>query len=174
MKKNTSIPEITSALPDEFGVFLTTVRKLQFNEKPNYIMLRELFKKCFNDQKFLNDGLYDWTQIPNIRLPIPFPKQNTSHILKSRRRTPPDSVEILETRENAADNNKTLISITPSRKRKANQDSEVNKKVTSLTKTKTAQMILRPRKNRRSTTTTFATQEYDASHEVIEISDDDS
>jgi hypothetical protein len=170
MKKNTSITEITAALPEEFAIYLREVRSLKFGDTPKYQFLRDLFKKCFNDMKFQNDGLYDWSQIPTIRIPVP--TQTTP--LKTRKRSQPNSIELYDTRDSTE--NKTPI--TSTRKRKVSDKHELEIQIQKKPKTKSppkaaVHMTLRPRKNRRSTTT-FATLEYDQSHEVIEISDDDS
>jgi serine/threonine protein kinase len=52
IKKNIPINQITAALPDEFATYLAVVRKLDFHEKPNYILLRQLFRKCFHERRY--------------------------------------------------------------------------------------------------------------------------
>jgi len=161
MKKRVSITEITESLPDVFATYLTVVRKLQFAEKPNYTLLRELFKKCFNDMKFVPDGLYDWTQVPS-RLSIPY--STTQTITNHKKKSQPASIEIID-----EDNNKQVSSSRKKRKTMELQKTELTPQPKSARTSTT--ISLRPRKNRRSTTT-MATMDYEASHEVIEISDD--
>jgi len=77
LKKNTSVSEITSDLPPEFAKYLNAVRSLEFEEKPDYKILRGLFKKCYSDQNFPQDGLFDWSQTTN---PSPGnPKKRKNH-----------------------------------------------------------------------------------------------
>jgi len=108
MKKNTSVSEITSGLPAEFATFLNNVRNLQFQEKPDYKMLRGLFKKCYVDQTFLQDGVYDWSQptppshphdSPNQSQTEPSPPRSHKKIPKTYTNT--NSIEILEVKSNA-------------------------------------------------------------------------
>jgi len=162
MKKNATVGEITATLPDEFATFLTIVRKLQFSEKPNYAFLRQLFKKCFKDQKFIDDGHYDWSQIPSVRLPIAFPSQTISNH-KTRKRSTHNSIEIIDTKD--SQENKTPTS----RKRKLMEPPQPSE---SKQNTKPKSPNLRPLKNRPSLTTTMTTLDYELSPEVIEISDD--
>jgi len=71
IKRNIPISQITASLPDEIGTFLSIVRKLEFNEKPNYIQLRGLLQKCFYDRRFLPDGIYDWILNNKSQISIP-------------------------------------------------------------------------------------------------------
>jgi len=158
MKKRVSVSEITESLPDVFATYLNIVRNLHFAERPNYTLLRELFKKCSNDQKFVNDGIYDWTQVPSSRLPIPFPQITSNHKKKSH----PVSIEIID-----PDNNKPSIA---RKKRKTMEPQKPELSPQPKSAKTTNNISLRPR-NRRSTITT-TTLDYEISHEVIEISDD--
>jgi hypothetical protein len=76
IKKNIPINQITAALPDEFATYLAVVRKLDFHEKPNYILLRQLFRKCFHERRY-QDGNYDWTKyyspVNEVNIPVVFP-----------------------------------------------------------------------------------------------------
>jgi len=64
LKKNTSVSEITADLPPEFAKYLNVVRSLEFEQKPDYKMLRALFRKCYADQNFAQDGIFDWSPEP--------------------------------------------------------------------------------------------------------------
>jgi casein kinase 1 len=45
---------------DEFGIYLNYVRKLGFEETPDYDFLRELFTKVLRNAGELEDGVWDW------------------------------------------------------------------------------------------------------------------
>lgn len=45
---------------EEFGIYLQYVRKLGFEETPDYDFLRELFDKVLERQNEQDDGVYDW------------------------------------------------------------------------------------------------------------------
>lgn len=47
-------------LVEEFGIYLQYVRKLGFEETPDYDFLRELFDKILERQNEQDDGVYDW------------------------------------------------------------------------------------------------------------------
>ena len=45
---------------EEFGIYLNYVRKLGFEETPDYDFLRELFAKVMKNNNDVDDGVYDW------------------------------------------------------------------------------------------------------------------
>ena len=45
---------------EEFGIYLNYVRKLGFEETPDYEFLRELFAKVMKNNNDVDDGVYDW------------------------------------------------------------------------------------------------------------------
>lgn len=45
---------------EEFGIYLQYVRKLGFEETPDYDFLRELFNKVLCRLGETDDGVYDW------------------------------------------------------------------------------------------------------------------
>lgn len=47
-------------LAEEFGIYLNYVRKLGFEETPDYDFLRELFTKVIKSMGEVEDGVYDW------------------------------------------------------------------------------------------------------------------
>ncbi|KAE8257095.1 hypothetical protein A4X13_0g2583 [Tilletia indica] len=59
-KQSTPIRELCEGFPEEFGIFLNYVRKLGFEETPDYDFLRELFTKVLRSAGELEDGVYDW------------------------------------------------------------------------------------------------------------------
>ncbi len=53
-------PSVTQGLLEEFGIYLNYVRKLGFEETPDYEFLRELFAKVIKNNGDADDGVYDW------------------------------------------------------------------------------------------------------------------
>lgn len=47
-------------LSEEFGIYLNYVRKLGFEETPDYDFLRELFTKVMKNNNDVDDGVFDW------------------------------------------------------------------------------------------------------------------
>lgn len=45
---------------EEFGIYLNYVRKLGFEEAPDYDFLRELFAKVMKNNGDADDQVYDW------------------------------------------------------------------------------------------------------------------
>lgn len=45
---------------EEFGIYLNYVRKLGFEETPDYDFLRELFAKVMKNNNDVDDGIFDW------------------------------------------------------------------------------------------------------------------
>ena len=68
-------------LIEEFGIYLNYVRKLGFEETPDYDFLRELFTKIIRTNGDIEDGVYDWNMINGISL-FPFVSQ---HLNSNRR-----------------------------------------------------------------------------------------
>ncbi|KAI0670411.1 CK1/CK1/CK1-G protein kinase [Trametes maxima] len=59
-KQTTPIKELCEGFPEEFAIYLNYVRKLGFEETPDYDFLRELFAKVLKNNGDLEDGVYDW------------------------------------------------------------------------------------------------------------------
>ncbi|CAH1762315.1 8266_t:CDS:2 [Entrophospora sp. SA101] len=59
-KQTTPIKELCEGFPEEFGIYLNYVRKLGFEENPDYDFLRELFTKVLKNLSEVEDGVYDW------------------------------------------------------------------------------------------------------------------
>jgi hypothetical protein len=51
---------------EEFGIYLNYVRKLGFEEAPDYEFLRELFVKILKNNGDVEDGIYDWNLLNGI------------------------------------------------------------------------------------------------------------
>lgn len=60
-KQSTPIKELCEGFPEEFGIYLNYVRKLGFEETPDYDFLRELLGKALHGEQ--DDGVYDWMML---------------------------------------------------------------------------------------------------------------
>lgn len=56
---------LTEIIPEEFAIYMNYVRKLGFEENPDYDFLRELFTKVLKTTGEQDDGVYDWMQLNN-------------------------------------------------------------------------------------------------------------
>ncbi|KAJ9057387.1 Palmitoylated plasma membrane-bound casein kinase [Entomophthora muscae] len=59
-KQTTPIEELCQGFPEEFATYLTYVRKLGFEETPEYDQLRLLFDRVLKGINEIDDGRYDW------------------------------------------------------------------------------------------------------------------
>ncbi|KAI9315850.1 kinase-like domain-containing protein [Dichotomocladium elegans] len=59
-KQTTAIDDLCNNFPEEFAIYLQYVRKLGFEETPDYDFLRELFDKVLQRMGETDDGVYDW------------------------------------------------------------------------------------------------------------------
>ena len=66
-KNSTSLDELCWGLPCEFKSYLTYVRNLTFEERPDYTYLRKLFSDVFLRENFVFDSIYDWTRLSTPR-----------------------------------------------------------------------------------------------------------
>lgn len=62
-KISTSIESLCKGYPTEFATYLTYVRNLRFDEKPDYAYLKALLKDLFVKSGFESDYMYDWNLI---------------------------------------------------------------------------------------------------------------
>lgn len=60
VKQNIPVAELCSGYPEEFPYYLTYTRNLQFDEEPNYDMLKRCFSNLFSTLMFEDDNTYDW------------------------------------------------------------------------------------------------------------------
>ncbi|KIO20544.1 hypothetical protein M407DRAFT_220273, partial [Tulasnella calospora MUT 4182] len=59
-KQSTPIKELCEGFPEEFAIYLNYVRKLGFEENPDYDFLRDLLTKVLRNSGEVEDGVYDW------------------------------------------------------------------------------------------------------------------
>jgi hypothetical protein len=63
-KKMTTSPEkLCKDFPVEFVTYMNYTRMLRFEDKPDYLFLRKLFRDLFVREKFKYDFQYDWNLI---------------------------------------------------------------------------------------------------------------
>jgi serine/threonine protein kinase len=67
----TGIESLCQNLPSEFAIFLTEVRRLDFSDRPDYALYRQLFRDLFVREGFVFDYMYDWVQAKPILVPLP-------------------------------------------------------------------------------------------------------
>ena len=59
-------PELaTDRSPEEFTIYMNYVRKLGFEETPDYDFLRELFTKVLRSTGEVDDNVFDWNLLNN-------------------------------------------------------------------------------------------------------------
>ncbi|EAU85414.2 CK1/CK1/CK1-G protein kinase [Coprinopsis cinerea okayama7 len=64
-KQTTPIAELCEGFPEEFTIYMNYVRKLGFEETPDYDFLRDLFTKVLKTLGEPEDGVYDWMLLNN-------------------------------------------------------------------------------------------------------------
>ncbi|XP_034117973.1 casein kinase I [Drosophila albomicans] len=62
-KSTLELSALCAGVPSEFHIYMKYCRGLHFTEQPDYVFLRQLFKKLFRSHFLLYDYLYDWVDI---------------------------------------------------------------------------------------------------------------
>ncbi|KAH7106232.1 kinase-like protein [Auriculariales sp. MPI-PUGE-AT-0066] len=62
-KQTTPISDLCEGFPEEFAIYMNYVRKLGFEETPDYDFLRELFSKVLKANGEEDDGMFDWVTL---------------------------------------------------------------------------------------------------------------
>jgi hypothetical protein len=66
------IDNFFQGFPQEFTSYLIYCRSLQFDEAPDYIYLRQLFRVLFRQLNFHYDYVFDWTILKQAaQSPVP-------------------------------------------------------------------------------------------------------
>lgn len=60
-KISTSIENLCWGLPSEFATYLNYARSLRFDDKPDYLYVRKIFRDLFVNERFQYDHVFDWT-----------------------------------------------------------------------------------------------------------------
>ncbi|KIM24407.1 hypothetical protein M408DRAFT_75982 [Serendipita vermifera MAFF 305830] len=76
-KQSTAIQELCEGFPEEFAIYLNYVRKLGFEEQPDYDFLRDLFQKVLGNLGETDDGVFDWNLLNNGAGPFATPTTNS-------------------------------------------------------------------------------------------------
>ena len=63
VKKSTDIDKLCAGLPEEFKIYLNSVRSLKFEEEPHYSKYREMFRDLFLRLGYTYDYQYDWSPL---------------------------------------------------------------------------------------------------------------
>ncbi len=73
IKVSTSVEFLCKGFPEEFAIYLNYCHKLNFDERPDYALLKKLFKDLFVRRGFALDYVYDWIRpaAPIAEPPIP-------------------------------------------------------------------------------------------------------
>lgn len=99
-------------VPQEFEAFLNYVKKLKFEETPNYVYLHHLLRSVLRHFDFMFDYVYDW--VPNAKQQVvtsptknggvaptsPTPRED---LATSAKPTPPRSPVTMDTRHIASE-----------------------------------------------------------------------
>ncbi len=56
--------EICKGLPKEFTILVKYSRSLAFEEKPDYIYIKNIFRERLEREGAINDSIYDWVLLP--------------------------------------------------------------------------------------------------------------
>ena len=62
-KMSTPVDILCQGFPHEFAMYLNYCRALRFEEAPDYMYLRQLFRTLFRTQNYLYDYTYDWAMM---------------------------------------------------------------------------------------------------------------
>ena len=60
MKLNTTVEQLCRAIPVAFRDYLNYCRGLEFEQEPDYELLKRFFKSVYDTSSFKNDGNFDW------------------------------------------------------------------------------------------------------------------
>ena len=70
-KIQTTPEKLCEGLPKEFRTTLERIRKLRFDETPNYFAFRNAFNTLFIKKGYVYDGVFDWDENAPIHHPLP-------------------------------------------------------------------------------------------------------
>ncbi len=90
LKVSTSVEALCKGYPEEFAVYLNYCHKLNFDEKPDYALLKKLFKDLFIRKGFELDYLYDWSLLKPLTKGSPLTETSVPTAL------PPAGVELVK------------------------------------------------------------------------------
>ena len=59
-KRDITIEDLCKGFPDEFKLYFEHVKKLKFEERPDFDYLKRLFRDLFQQRNYQYDNMYDW------------------------------------------------------------------------------------------------------------------
>jgi len=62
VKMETPIEALCEGYPEVFSTYLKYCKALRFEDRPDYAYLRGLFKNLYQQEGFVNNGMFDWSQ----------------------------------------------------------------------------------------------------------------
>ncbi|KAK8889427.1 Casein kinase I isoform epsilon [Tritrichomonas musculus] len=75
-KMTTQVDVLCEGIPLEFATFLSEVKRLDFQEEPNYSFYRQMFRDLFIRCGFIYDYQYDWVEKSPIQMSLPYQVRN--------------------------------------------------------------------------------------------------
>jgi serine/threonine protein kinase len=72
-KKNTNPEELCQGFPEQFVEYFQYVKRLRFDEEPDYVYVKGLFKKIMEINGYVHDYNFDWVEKEEIK------KSTSSH-----------------------------------------------------------------------------------------------
>lgn len=89
-KKISTCPEVLcKGLPIEFSIYLNYARNLKYEERPDYLYLRKMFKELFFRRDYVWDYMFDWCQPPETIDPddetVPYEEFNKVYTKESHK-----------------------------------------------------------------------------------------
>ena len=102
-KISTNYSELCKDLPYEFIAFIHYIKDLKFEEKPNYLYLKELLGKVFDKNKYSYDLIFDYSYLFDNNN-----KNNTNQegLDKNKQN---ENEDMIKNKENENDNNNNII-----------------------------------------------------------------
>ncbi|SAM04557.1 hypothetical protein [Absidia glauca] len=89
-KQTTAVKDLCQGYPEEVAIYLQYVRKLGFDEAPDYDFLRELFTKMIKNTGQVDDSVYDWCLLNNGKGWETLPKRSSHrHSAQHQHQTAP-------------------------------------------------------------------------------------
>ncbi|KFX99808.1 hypothetical protein V490_01646 [Pseudogymnoascus sp. VKM F-3557] len=74
-KMATPTEVLCHGLPNEFAIYLNYTRSLRFDDRPDYVYLRKIFRDLFVREGFQYDYVFDWT----VEIPVLIPEECIGH-----------------------------------------------------------------------------------------------
>ena len=62
-KMTTPVENLCKGLPYEFCRYMSYVKSLRFEDKPDYNYIRRIFKELFMSNEYEFDYMYDWATL---------------------------------------------------------------------------------------------------------------